>query len=748
MRFDFSLEPGRASRRRYAMPPGQPPQISVITPFYNAWAQLGQTRDSLLNQTFPWFEWIVVDDGSGPPPAPGFWDGFDDPRIRLIRQGNAGAAAARNRGIGQSRAGLVFFLDADDLIDERCLEYTYFALQQNPDAMWAYGDSVGFQGDQYLWHKAFRSQRMRRENLLPYAALIRKSVFEIPDIYPGEAGNQWEDYRLWLRLLARRYYPAHIELPLFWYRRTDEGALSRIENDPAVKRSLRREIRGLAKAVPGGIQAITFNGKRVGEFIEPKVWPFEPALPFAEDKTRILLLLPHMECGGADKFNLDLLKHLDHSRYELGVITTTPAENEWRQEFQKYADDIFELPAFLDMNDWASFIHYYIATRQVKILWNISSYFGYYTLPWLRLEFPELAIIDCVHAEGTYWRAGGYPRVSAAVDSVLDRTFVTNAFTRDILVEKYGKPLEKTQVIYTGVDEREFVPEATDGEWVRQQYGLGERPTVLYLCRMAPEKRPFLMLEIAREVRQRVPDICFLAVGDGPQLEELKAKASDLEGCVIFTGRVGDTRPYYKAADLFLLCSIKEGLSITTMEAMLMELPVISAGIGSQYELVDGKTGSLIQCRQDEAKDFDSRDFPHEEVSEYVEAIAGYAASRERCRRVGRACREKMLGGYTLKTMVDTLDQAFSQLCQPEVAECRAEAAKALLPFRRMASEFLNIYKEYDAIEINLRGIYRAIQYLKALLTFQKTPLTVWREVGKRRCHPIWKRVWCKLFVR
>lgn len=256
------------------------------------------------------------------------------------------------------------------------------------------------------------------------------------------------------------------------------------------------------------------------------------------------------------------------------------------------------------------------------------------------------------------------------------------------------------------------------------------------------------MLEIAREVRQRVPDICFLAVGDGPQLEELKAKASDLEGCVIFTGRVGDTRPYYKAADLFLLCSIKEGLSITTMEAMLMELPVVSAGIGSQYELVDGKTGSLIQCRQDEAKDFDSRDFPREEVSEYVEAIAGYAASRERCRRVGRACREKMLGGYTLRTMVDTLDQAFSQLCQPEVAECRAEAAKALLPFRRMASEFLNIYKEYDAIEINLRGIYRAIQYLKALLTFQKTPLTVWREVGKRRCHPIWKRVWCKLFVR
>lgn len=222
-------------------------------------------------------------------------------------------------------------------------------------------------------------------------------------------------------------------------------------------------IRRAALDVPDGIQAVTFNGKRVGEFIEPKVWPFEPALPFAEDKTRILLLLPHMECGGADKFNLDLLKHLDHSRYELGVITTTPAENEWRQEFQKYADDIFELPAFLDMNDWASFIHYYIATRQVKILWNISSYFGYYTLPWLRLEFPELAIIDCVHAEGTYWRAGGYPRVSAAVDSVLDRTFVTNAFTRDILVEKYGKPLEKTQVIYTGVDEREFVPEATDG---------------------------------------------------------------------------------------------------------------------------------------------------------------------------------------------------------------------------------------------------------------------------------------------
>ena len=699
MEFDFSLEPGRIRKTRYKAIEGKP-LISIVTPYYNSGAYVEQTFNSVVNQTFPWFEWIIVNDGSTNEEDVLLLEELasNDSRIRILHQVNRGATSARKHGVLESCSELIFFLDADDLFDARYLEYAFFALRQNPEAMWAYCDSVGFQEIEYLWQKEFSSEQMRVENLVPYASLLRKSVFDDPEIYPDESKNLWEDYQLWLRLLAKGHYPVHIQLPMFWYRRLSSGALAKINKDSSVLTALNKKIKKLAKVIPDGIRAVTFGTKRTKDFQKPVIWDNEFLLPFSEEKTRILLLLPHLERGGADKFNLDILRNIDKEKYEIGIITTVNAENEWRQLFFEFADDVFELPAFLDMNDWTSFIHYYIATRQVDIVWNISSYFGYYVLPWLRVQFPEVAIIDCVHAEGLFWRAGGYPRVSSAFDSVIEKTFVTNDYTRNALVEKYGKPYAKTQVIYTGVDEREFVPEQFDEKVVRTAFGLEQRPIVLFLCRLVPEKRPFLMLEIAEHVKKLIPNICFLVVGDGPQLDEMKqvVKSRGLTKTVIFAGPVVDTKPFYKAADLFLLCSLKEGLSITTMESMLMELPVISADIGSQYELVDNTSGRLIPCLQNEAEDFDIRNFHEVEIDTYVSIIAEMIKDRIHLQKMGTVCREKMLNGFTIRTLMETLDLEFQTLCSAEAKSARKLTAQSLAPFVDMLLEQITIYQTYE----------------------------------------------------
>lgn len=87
--------------------------ISIIIPLYNKESQVGKTLRSVLAQSYQDFEVVIVDDGST--------DGsveavkrFTDPRIRLISQVNAGASAARNRGIKEAKGEFVAFLDADD----------------------------------------------------------------------------------------------------------------------------------------------------------------------------------------------------------------------------------------------------------------------------------------------------------------------------------------------------------------------------------------------------------------------------------------------------------------------------------------------------------------------------------------------------------------------------------------------------------------------------------------------------------
>lgn len=92
------------------------PAFSVIVPVCDAAATIAQTVASILAQTEPDFELILIDDGSCDDSLPIMLRlAAGDQRIRLVSQANVGASAARNYGIGLSRARLIAFCDAGDL---------------------------------------------------------------------------------------------------------------------------------------------------------------------------------------------------------------------------------------------------------------------------------------------------------------------------------------------------------------------------------------------------------------------------------------------------------------------------------------------------------------------------------------------------------------------------------------------------------------------------------------------------------
>ncbi len=92
------------------------PEISVIIPAYNSEQFISETLTLVLAQTFQSFEIIVVNDGSTDRTKEIVSEFINkDQRIKLINQSNLGTATARNRGIKESSAGLIAFLDSDDL---------------------------------------------------------------------------------------------------------------------------------------------------------------------------------------------------------------------------------------------------------------------------------------------------------------------------------------------------------------------------------------------------------------------------------------------------------------------------------------------------------------------------------------------------------------------------------------------------------------------------------------------------------
>jgi glycosyltransferase involved in cell wall biosynthesis len=91
------------------------PLVSVLIPCYNAGRWIRETLESVLAQTWPNIEIVVVDDGSTDNTV-AVIDEVNSTRIKLFKQQNSGAASARNRAFTESRGDFIQYLDADDLL--------------------------------------------------------------------------------------------------------------------------------------------------------------------------------------------------------------------------------------------------------------------------------------------------------------------------------------------------------------------------------------------------------------------------------------------------------------------------------------------------------------------------------------------------------------------------------------------------------------------------------------------------------
>ena len=212
--------------------PMAPHGISVIIPAFNAAATIGETLSSALAQTRPPMEIIVVDDGS-----------HDDtaaivarmaaahPRIKLLRQANAGQILARNAAIAASRGDFIAPLDADDLWHPRYLEKVTAALERGgDDTGFAYSlyrmiDGEGralFDGHDFNC-EGWTIMRHLFVNFVGNGscAVYRRDALLAAGLYPLDAIG-WhgaEDYLLQLRVAAR-HRVARVGEYLVGYRRS------------------------------------------------------------------------------------------------------------------------------------------------------------------------------------------------------------------------------------------------------------------------------------------------------------------------------------------------------------------------------------------------------------------------------------------------------------------------------------------------------------------------------------------------
>lgn len=198
-------------------------------------------------------------------------------------------------------------------------------------------------------------------------------------------------------------------------------------------------------------------------------------------------------------------------------------------------------------------------------------------------------------------------------------------FTRDELERACGCTAIKMGY---AIDAGRFA--GADGDGIRKQYGLSGSKVLLYVGRMAGNKRVDLIIRSLATVRKTIPDVRFLCVGhvDFPHHSEylrLKQLVADmgLEENVIFAGSVPDDAlpGYFCAADLYVTSSLHEGFCIPAVEAMACGRPVIGSACTALPETIGD--GGLT--------------FPPEDHAELARQIVRVLDDRELYRKLAAA---------------------------------------------------------------------------------------------------------------
>lgn len=722
---EYACTPASAqapSFRYRSADPSLPPLVSVVTPFYNESdaERFEETARCVLGQSLQRFEWIIVNDGSDCPGALAllerFRNGRRDPRVRVVdHETNLGLPAARNTGYREAASEFVFQLDSDDLIEPTTIEKCLWTLTFRPEIAFCGGYSVGFGSQEYLWTKGFHDgPAFLSENLVTATKMVRKSAWRAAGGFDESMRGGLEDWAFWLACADRGLWGHTIPEYLDWYRRRenqhdDWDNLKCRERQADVLAEFRRRHK---KLFSGSFPAPRPKGHAQ--------WAQQPhgtpwSNPLAKEKRRLLLVLPWLRMGGADKFNRDLLDQMTRHGWEVTVVTTNVAPHPWLSEFSSITPDVFLLDHLAQPLHYATVLRGLIESRRPDVVLMSNSEFGYAVLPALRSLCPEPAYVDLNHMEEEQWKFGGHPRTGVRAQSQLELNITVSEHLKQWMVRR-GAEASRVAVATINVDPDAWRPDPSLNAEVRARYGIDQNTTViLYAGRICPQKQPLVFAETMRRLKKQAAGkgerFVALVAGsgeDGAALTErlradglLEQGAAGGEVRLLGECSIDEMRGLMVAADIFFLPSEWEGIAMVAYEAMACETVFVGADVGGQAELITPECGVLL-AKAEPGRELD------DEPPAYTRVLLDLICQPQRREAMARAARHRICEHFTLDAMGERMDSLLKR-----AIELKRREPRATLP-ALAAVDLLERAVETERLQRSVDHLWREHQRVKA----------------------------------
>lgn len=309
------------------------------------------------------------------------------------------------------------------------------------------------------------------------------------------------------------------------------------------------------------------------------------------------------QVGGIENYYLNLCKRMDpqeivvlaHINYQSEVFDSG-------QDYKIYRTDFFGGKFSPRWRQMEKIIKEIIIKEGIEKI--IFGHFHPFCMLGMKLNLPYFVFshgTDITQIKNNWWQKRALRKVYQHYNCL---KFIANSnFLAEQLTLLLKGDRSKTEIINPGIDVASLTGEIEDFKNKRELLGVNEKDIVLLsMGRIEPEKNLEVIIKLMPKLLSRFPNLKYLIVGEGSDLERLKTLANNygLKHKVIFTGAVDSEAEiksfYYQLAHIFILASLKpEGFGIAYLEASASKNAVIASKFGGSAEAVkDGETGILV----------------------------------------------------------------------------------------------------------------------------------------------------------
>ena len=344
-------------------------------------------------------------------------------------------------------------------------------------------------------------------------------------------------------------------------------------------------------------------------------------------KKRLLFVNGHLNIGGVEKSLVDLLKAIDYDKYEVDLVL-----------FEGLGDYVDEIPKavnikFYDLtNTYGAFLKCIFSNLKpnkfkyafIRIIFNLQRIFGVRMISLLKSLFKDLGTYDCAIAyrigicsefvayvvdakkKISWWHHGSYDydeKQTKTIEQVYDKfDYVVSVSQgcKDMILENVNISPEKIVVIPNIIDFEDIQKKSLE----KIEGNLFDKDfiNIVSIGRLSPEKGMINCVLSCKQLIDLGYKIKWFLIGDGVEYEKIKTEIekNKLEGDVFLLGRKKNPYSYLRHADIYVHPSYVESMSITVLEAMCLDKPVVVArSIGPSEFIRDGENGLLVDASVD-----------------------------------------------------------------------------------------------------------------------------------------------------